>query len=177
VATKKGSTTNFFSSFSFVAVFGSGIRDLRSGIDKNQDPGYGINTPDPQHCWLVRYIWRSVVDRHRSVSHFSFWCRFRSESRSGPFPQVLHMLENQNIFAYFHSQQCQFTLFYLSRQCLSCHNFVVFWTVYWNFLYKKYSFFSFGWNEYRSGSDKMMPVRPDPDPQRGINILLNLGDW
>jgi hypothetical protein len=56
-------TINFFSPLSFVAVFGSGIRDLRSGIrdlrsgirdpgsgmGKNQDPGSGINIPDPQH--------------------------------------------------------------------------------------------------------------------------------
>jgi hypothetical protein len=42
--------TNFFSPLSFVDVFGSGIRDLRSGMGKNQDPGSGINIPDPQHC-------------------------------------------------------------------------------------------------------------------------------
>ncbi len=42
-------TTNFFSSLSFVAVFGSGIRDPGSGMGKNQDPGSGINIPDPQH--------------------------------------------------------------------------------------------------------------------------------
>jgi hypothetical protein len=28
---------------------GSGIRDPRSGMGKNQDPGSGINIPDPQH--------------------------------------------------------------------------------------------------------------------------------
>jgi hypothetical protein len=43
-------TTNFFSSPSFAAVFGSGIRDPRSGMGKNQDLGAGINIPDPQHC-------------------------------------------------------------------------------------------------------------------------------
>jgi hypothetical protein len=43
-------TTNFFSPLSFVAVFGSGIRDPGSGMGKNQDPGSGINIPDPQHC-------------------------------------------------------------------------------------------------------------------------------
>ncbi len=32
-------TTNFFSPLSFVAVFGSGIRDPGSGMGKNQDPG------------------------------------------------------------------------------------------------------------------------------------------
>ncbi len=42
-------TTNFFSPLSFVAVFGSGIRDPESGMGKNQDPGSGINIPDPQH--------------------------------------------------------------------------------------------------------------------------------
>jgi hypothetical protein len=54
-------TNNFFSPLSFVAVFGSGIRDPRSeirdpgsGMGKNQDPGSGINIPDPQHCDLDR---------------------------------------------------------------------------------------------------------------------------
>ncbi len=52
-------TTNFFSTLSFVAVFGSGIldpgsvvRDPGSGRGKNQDPGSGINIPDSQHCNL-----------------------------------------------------------------------------------------------------------------------------
>jgi hypothetical protein len=49
VATKKGMTT-IFSPLSFVAVFGSGIRDPGSGMCKNQDLGSGINIPDPQHC-------------------------------------------------------------------------------------------------------------------------------
>jgi hypothetical protein len=43
-------TSNFFSPLSFVAVFGSGIWDPGSGMSKNQDPGSGINIPDPQHC-------------------------------------------------------------------------------------------------------------------------------
>jgi hypothetical protein len=43
-------TTNFFSPLSSVAVFGSGIRDPGSGMGKNQDPGSGINIPDPPHC-------------------------------------------------------------------------------------------------------------------------------
>jgi hypothetical protein len=64
VATKKGLTTNFFSPFSFVAVFASGIRDPGSGmgknqdpgsgLGKNQDPGSGINIPDPQHWKTVK---------------------------------------------------------------------------------------------------------------------------
>jgi hypothetical protein len=47
----------FFSSLSYVEVFGSGIRDPRSGIQdpgwvkiRIRDPGSGINIPDPQHC-------------------------------------------------------------------------------------------------------------------------------
>jgi hypothetical protein len=53
-------TTNFYSPLSFVEVFGSGIRDPRSGIGINQNPGSGIginqnpgsriNIPDQQHC-------------------------------------------------------------------------------------------------------------------------------
>ena len=45
-------TTNFFSHLSFVTVFGSGIRDPGSGMGKNQDPGSGINIPDPPHWSL-----------------------------------------------------------------------------------------------------------------------------
>jgi hypothetical protein len=37
-----------FSSISFVAVM---FLDPRSGMGKNQDPGSGINIPDPQHCY------------------------------------------------------------------------------------------------------------------------------
>jgi hypothetical protein len=29
---------------------GSEIRDPGSGMSKNQDPGSGINIPDPPHC-------------------------------------------------------------------------------------------------------------------------------
>jgi hypothetical protein len=36
--------TKFFSSLSFGTVFGS-------GMGKNQDPGSGINIPDPQLCF------------------------------------------------------------------------------------------------------------------------------
>jgi hypothetical protein len=46
-------TKNFFSPLSFVAVLGSGIRDPGSGMGKNQDPGSGINNPDPQH-WRIQ---------------------------------------------------------------------------------------------------------------------------
>jgi hypothetical protein len=49
VAIIKGMTTKIFSPLSFDAVFGSGIRDQGSGMGKNQDPGSGINIPDPQH--------------------------------------------------------------------------------------------------------------------------------
>ena len=36
-------------------VFGSGIRDPGSGMGKNQDPGSGINIPDPQH-WFCEVL-------------------------------------------------------------------------------------------------------------------------
>ena len=32
---------------------GSEIRDPGSGMGKNQDPGSGINIPDPQHWYLL----------------------------------------------------------------------------------------------------------------------------
>jgi hypothetical protein len=51
VATKNGLTKKIFSPLSFVAVLdpGSGIRDPGWVKTKNQDPGSGINIPDPQH--------------------------------------------------------------------------------------------------------------------------------
>jgi hypothetical protein len=54
-------TTHFFSPLSFVAVFGSGIQDPGSGMGKNQDPGSGINIPDPQHWHRCR--------THAAVAH------------------------------------------------------------------------------------------------------------
>jgi hypothetical protein len=50
---KKGISIKKYSSLSFVAVFGSGVRDPGSGMGKNQDPGSGINNPDPQHCFQL----------------------------------------------------------------------------------------------------------------------------
>jgi hypothetical protein len=63
VATKYGLTTKFFSPLSFVAVFGSGIRDPGSGMGKNQDPGSGINIPDPPHCEKERImeVWNNLA--------------------------------------------------------------------------------------------------------------------
>ena len=62
MARKKGMPTNFFSRLSFVAVFGSGIRDPGSGMGKNEYPGSGIGDPgtrinivDLQHCFIVSY--------------------------------------------------------------------------------------------------------------------------
>ena len=46
VATKNGLAKKDFSHLSFVAVFGSGMA-------KNQDPGSGINIPDPQHWYKL----------------------------------------------------------------------------------------------------------------------------
>jgi hypothetical protein len=45
VATRKDMATNYFSSLSFVAVFGSGIRVLGSGMVNNQDPEIRDNYP------------------------------------------------------------------------------------------------------------------------------------
>jgi hypothetical protein len=50
VATKKVGQQIFFTLL-FCSCFG--IRDQRSGMDKNQDPGSGINIPDPQHCKIA----------------------------------------------------------------------------------------------------------------------------
>jgi hypothetical protein len=46
-------TKFFFSPLSFVAVFGSGIRDPGSGMGKNQDPGSGIRDKHPGSATLA----------------------------------------------------------------------------------------------------------------------------
>jgi hypothetical protein len=50
VAQKKCLTKKIVLPISFVAVFGSSIQDLGSGMGNNQDPGSGINIPGPQCC-------------------------------------------------------------------------------------------------------------------------------
>jgi hypothetical protein len=59
MAIKKGLTTDFFHPLSFVAFFGSGfldprsgIQDLGSGMGKNQDPGSGIRDKHPGSATL-----------------------------------------------------------------------------------------------------------------------------
>jgi hypothetical protein len=47
VATKKGRTRNYFHSSLLLLFLVPG-----SGMDKNQDPGSGINISDQQHCLL-----------------------------------------------------------------------------------------------------------------------------
>ncbi len=68
VATKKCLKKKFSSPLSFLPVFGSGIRDpgseIRdpgSGMGKNQDPGSGINIPDPQHWSEISFFWSHAV--------------------------------------------------------------------------------------------------------------------
>jgi hypothetical protein len=54
-------TTIFFSPLSFVAGFGSGIRDPGSGMGKNEDPGSGINIPDLPHWEWMNKIYYSTL--------------------------------------------------------------------------------------------------------------------
>ncbi len=60
----------FTPALSFAVVFGSRIRDPRSGIRdpgwvkiRIRDPGSGINIPDPQHCLNVvgQYAGRNIL--------------------------------------------------------------------------------------------------------------------
>jgi hypothetical protein len=92
-------TTNFFSPLSFVAVFGSGIRDPRSGIrdprseirdpgsgmGKNQDPGSEINIPDPHSATLRNTVKSSVVEPEPRAEEPKFLVSYktiRSRSRN-----------------------------------------------------------------------------------------------
>jgi hypothetical protein len=51
VATKKGLTKNFFHP-SLLLLF----LDPGSGMGKNQDPGLGINIPEPQHWYNIQSL-------------------------------------------------------------------------------------------------------------------------
>jgi hypothetical protein len=56
MATKKRYDNKFFFTPLFLLLFldqGSEIQDPGSGLGKNQDPGSGINIPDPLHCFIV----------------------------------------------------------------------------------------------------------------------------
>ncbi len=65
-------TTYFFFTYLFCCCFwirdpgseirdpGSGIRDPGSGMGKNQDPGSGINIPDPQH-WDYLHVFEKIL--------------------------------------------------------------------------------------------------------------------
>ncbi len=78
---------------------------------------------------------------------------------------VLYVLENLKIFFYFCSRQCQFTLFYLSRQRHRCHNFRYSGQGIWKISSKKYSGALHLVEMHNGcGSTKMIPVRHDPDP-------------
>jgi hypothetical protein len=75
---KKRYDNTFFSPLSFVAVFGSEIRDPGSGMGKNQDPGSGINIPDPQPWIKWKYFSnRKHVKRVSITKGLLMGARFR----------------------------------------------------------------------------------------------------
>ncbi len=48
--------TNVFHCCFWIRDPGSEIRDPGSGMGKNQDPGFGMNIPDPPHCFLGNFF-------------------------------------------------------------------------------------------------------------------------
>jgi hypothetical protein len=60
-------TSNFFSPLSFIAVFGSGIRDPGFWMGKNQDLGYGIRDKHPGSATLM--------SKHRLPNIFLYLCQ------------------------------------------------------------------------------------------------------
>ncbi len=59
---------------------GSGFRDPGSGMGKNQDPGSGINIPDPQHV-KGGYKQNDVIKKWLTTSRFSRWEEGRAVPR------------------------------------------------------------------------------------------------
>ncbi len=68
MATKKDMTTNFFSPLSLLLFLDPG-----SGMGKNQDPGSGMNIPDPQHWLQGSFIDAAVVDPCFCLYRHAFW--------------------------------------------------------------------------------------------------------
>ncbi len=69
----KNYDNNFFFTPLFCCCFwirdlGSEIRDPGSGMGKNQDPGSGINIPDPQHCEILSLLLLHMSARYRTLS-------------------------------------------------------------------------------------------------------------
>jgi hypothetical protein len=85
-----------------------------------------------------------------SGSDFSLWCRSRSISRSWSY--LINCFD-------FSSQQCQFTLFFLSHQCQRCQNVQNFWQ-HMEIFWKK---FSLSLHLVEMDSDL------DPDPAPGLD--------
>jgi hypothetical protein len=65
----------------------------------------------------------SVVDRHRPMPNL---IQIRPSILLLIRVRILHKVLHMRIFFYFYSQQCQFTLFYLTRRSHRCHNFQYF---------------------------------------------------
>jgi hypothetical protein len=104
VATYKGMTTNCFFTPLFCCCFW--IVDPGSGMGKNQDPGSGINIPDPQHWRGVKVslgmglpmLHKMAIQRRKvsfpsslSLSYLLFWKLSDSAQPIGEiFPIALH---------------------------------------------------------------------------------------
>jgi len=89
---KKGKKTNFFSSFSFVAVFRSGIKDPRSGMEKKS--GFGIRNNHTGSATLVV----EAAGTFRRKDGFGDYCLLLSVSIlfglcnlpiKGPYPRLV----------------------------------------------------------------------------------------
>ncbi len=68
----------------------------------------------------------SVVDRHRFDADPDQTFHFAADPDPDPTPSFTHIIKSEYIFFYFNSQQYQFTLFHLTRQCHGCHPFQYF---------------------------------------------------
>jgi hypothetical protein len=84
-------------------------------------------------------------------SEFPCWCRSRSgsglaskrcRSTCRSYPKIYTSLKRMEKL-YFHSQQCQFTIFFLFHKWQRCHDFKYFWQ-HTEMFYKKVKMYVFG---------------------------------
>jgi hypothetical protein len=61
--------TNFFHP-SLLLLFLDPGSDIRIGLGKNQDPGSGINIPDPQHCLRIHNTDFFYADNQKQLKNY-----------------------------------------------------------------------------------------------------------
>jgi hypothetical protein len=180
---------------------GSGMEKIRIW-----DPGQTSRIRNTSGCLLCTVLWYNVTPiffKLRFLFYFYSWVNLRlsqfllfsMESDEDDFLTLNQLMENgvvlmpvailpslvMQIRILIRIQILSFTHFgkflYLFRQRYICQNVQYFCQCIEIFWKKVQFYFKFCWNGYGSGSGKILPTRPDPDPKQGLNLPFFLKVW